>query len=269
MSEGEHERAADAATGAGGEETGDGAVTVHAPLWRVPPIEYRFKKGQSGNPAGRKKKPKEEVRAPWRPLGSDQPTRRMILEEAYRKVKVRDGAREVKVPTNRAVFRAMASAAIGGNRIAQHLWTQIVRQVEREQAEEYDRHIAAMIDYKKHWEEVLHEMGPYGMPPGQLPHPDDVYVNPRTGQGEIRGPATAEEQKRLDIAIEMRAACQAKFTQCETALEVATDAAERAALTAEMAEWRGLYLVLDGEAPARLRVPLVEREDEAWDEGEA
>ncbi len=269
MSEGGYEQATDAATSAGGEEAEDGSVTVHAPLWRVPPIEYRFKKGQSGNPAGRKKKRKEEARAPWRPLGSDQPTRRMILEEAYRKVKVRDGAREVKVPTNRAVFRAMATSAIGGNRIAQHLWTQIVRQVEREQAEEYDRHIGAMIDYKKHWEEVLREMGPHGLPPGQLPHPDDVYVNPRTGQGEIRGPATAEEQKRLDMAIEMRAACQEKFTECETALEAATDAAERAALTAEMAGWRDLYLVLDGEAPPRLRVPLAEREDEAWDEDEA
>jgi hypothetical protein len=266
MSEGGHEQAADAAASAGEEKAEDGSVTVHAPLWRVPPIEYRFKKGQSGNPAGRKKKRKEEAREPWRPVGSDQPTRRMILEEAYRKVKVRDGAREVKVPTNRAVFRAMANSAIGGNRIAQHLWTQIVRQVEREQAEEHDRDIGAMIDYKKHWEEVLREKGPRGLPPGQLPHPDDVYVNPRTGQGEIRGPMTAEEQKRLDTAIQLRAACQANFTQCETALETATDEAERAALMAQMAEWRDFYFVWDTEAPPRLRVALVEREDEGWDE---
>jgi hypothetical protein len=31
----------------------------------------------------------------------------MILREAYRKIRVRDGDREVRIPTNQAVFRAM------------------------------------------------------------------------------------------------------------------------------------------------------------------
>lgn len=117
--------------------------------WRVPPVEHRFKKGQSGNPSGRKKvKPGREL---WRPLGSDEPTRKMILREAYRKVRVRDGDREVKMPTNQAVFRAMATAAIDGNRIAQHLWTQMVRRAEHEEAEIYGAFMGQAMEYKVSW----------------------------------------------------------------------------------------------------------------------
>ena len=34
---------------------------------------------------------------------------------------------------NQAIIRAMARAALSGNRLAQHRWTQIVREAEREQ----------------------------------------------------------------------------------------------------------------------------------------
>ena len=40
---------------------------------------------------------------------------------------------EAEMPANQAVIRAMTRAALSGNRLAQHRWTQIVRQAEREQ----------------------------------------------------------------------------------------------------------------------------------------
>ena len=182
------------------------------------------------------------------------------MEEAYRKVKVRDGERDVKMPTNRAVFRAMANSAIDGNRIAQHLWTQIVRQVEREEAEAYDRYVDELIEFKLSWGKILREQGPRGL----LPYPDNIYINPRTGENEIRGPMTVEEQKRLDIVIKMRGLHQENFTRCETALATETDAAERARLMAEMERAGNWVLRCDDDVPERLRVGLAEWEDGWW-----
>ncbi|MDB5707139.1 MAG: hypothetical protein JWN66_4255 [Sphingomonas bacterium] len=96
-----------------------------------PPAAHRFRKGRSGNPAGR---PRRATGAPGDRLpGADEPTRAMILEEAYRLVTVQDGEEEVTLPAHRAVFRSMAEAAMQGNQMAQHRWTRLVQTAEAEQ----------------------------------------------------------------------------------------------------------------------------------------
>ncbi|MEP7006198.1 MAG: DUF5681 domain-containing protein [Sphingomonas bacterium] len=97
-----------------------------------PPAEHRFRRGQSGNPAGRP--PRRGTGAPGDRLpGADEPTRAMILEEAYRPMTVTEGDEEVTLSTHRAVFRAMAAAAVSGNQTAQHRWTQLVQAAEAQQ----------------------------------------------------------------------------------------------------------------------------------------
>jgi hypothetical protein len=92
-----------------------------------------FVPGQSGNPAGRPAK-RTATGAPGDRLpGADQPSRAMILEEAYRLVTVRDGDDEIELPANRAVFRALTAIALKGSGIAMRRWTQIVERAELEQ----------------------------------------------------------------------------------------------------------------------------------------
>jgi len=99
-----------------------------------PPVGRRFSKGKSGNPAGRPPKVRGgSGMSGDRLIGSDRPTRLMILEEAYRTITVRDGDTEVEIPANRAVFRAMMERALKGSRIAQRKWIEMVEEAELQQ----------------------------------------------------------------------------------------------------------------------------------------
>ena len=91
-----------------------------------------FTKGQSGNPAGRPLR--RATGAPGDRLpGSDQPTRGVILNEAYSLVTVGEGDEAVEMPANVAVFKALTMAALKGSQIAQRRWTRMVREAELEQ----------------------------------------------------------------------------------------------------------------------------------------
>ncbi|QNA83494.1 hypothetical protein G4G27_05350 [Sphingomonas sp. So64.6b] len=121
------------ATNCDGPENGgpENAGAVPKRHWGKP-----FVKGQSGNPAGRPRFRGATGRKGDRLPGSDQPTRAVILEEAYRPVVVKDGDREIEMPAHRAVFRALTEAAIGGNRMAQRQFTAIVQHAEAAQKQE-------------------------------------------------------------------------------------------------------------------------------------
>ena len=89
--------------------------------YRRPPAGARFRKGQSGNPRGR---PKGSRNRP-RPTQGEQ-LRAMILEEAYRLIKVDDEGKEVKMPMLRAVLRSLVVAAAKGEPRAQATLLRIV-----------------------------------------------------------------------------------------------------------------------------------------------
>jgi len=97
-----------------------------------PPPAHRWGKGQSGNPAGRPPRPRQGSRGD-RLLGADEPTRLMILEEAYQIVRIKENGVEHEMPLSQAIWRAMGRAALSGNRLAQYRYTRIVREMEREQ----------------------------------------------------------------------------------------------------------------------------------------
>ena len=88
-----------------------------------PPLHTRFRKGQSGNPSGRRKR----AAPPARRLKA------LALEEAYRTVTVADAAGGVAMPAIQAIMRRQIALAMNGNGAAQRAVIAAVEAIENEQ----------------------------------------------------------------------------------------------------------------------------------------
>jgi hypothetical protein len=150
-----------------------------------PPAEHRFRKGQSGNPAGRP--PRRGTGAPGDRLpGAHEPTRAMILEEAYRPVTVFEGEEEITLSTHRAVFRAMAAAAVGGNQTAQHRWTKLVQAAEAQQKRaQIALYNVLERDEREHEWAVAEDSEDWEAPMGPC-YDDDIIVDSSSGTVVVR-----------------------------------------------------------------------------------
>ena len=85
-----------------------------------PPLHTRFRKGQSGNPAGR-------------PRGiTAGRAAALALKEAYRPINVREGDKVSTLPAIQAVLRSQVALAAKGNGPAQRTVIEAVQAIERE-----------------------------------------------------------------------------------------------------------------------------------------
>jgi hypothetical protein len=97
--------------------------------YRHPPAESRFRKGQSGNPTGKRRGSRNRPR----PTRLER-LRSLMLEEAYRPITVNQNGREVVMPMAQAVLRALAVAAAKGEARAQAMFIKIVSATEEDEA---------------------------------------------------------------------------------------------------------------------------------------
>ena len=95
-----------------------------------PPAEHRFKKGQSGNPRGRPRRPRGPNPDP---LGLPaQRLNQVILQEAYRLVNGHEGDRAIELPVIQAIIRQMNASALKGHGITQRWMVERVASAESE-----------------------------------------------------------------------------------------------------------------------------------------
>ena len=136
-----------------------------------PPVEHRFKKGQSGNakgrPRGAKAKPKV-INTGFGMQGAEE----YLRLEAYRPVRIREGEDVIELPAIQAVFRAMGVSAMKGNRLAQKTLAELVGTMERDHYQLRMEAFGTAVEYKHKWDEEIERCRKAGLPsPRPFPTP--------------------------------------------------------------------------------------------------
>ena len=119
-----------------------------------PPLSTRFRRGQSGNPSGRRKGSIKKGAA--LPALNEERLKTIILEEAYRSISVNDPNGQIDIPMAQAVVRSLAVNPAKGNQRAQRLFTELLTSVERDNKKLHDEWLQTAINYKVEWDKDSH-----------------------------------------------------------------------------------------------------------------
>lgn len=188
-----------------------------------PPTDTRFKPGQSGNPRGRPKGSKNK-----RPGLHEERLKDIILDEAYRGITVREGARNVTMTMAQAVVRSMSVNAAKGQHRAQRLFAELLAGTESARKLLNDQWLDTAIEYKVQWEKELQRRERLAIAdlPEPLPHPDHVEINFIEGTARVIGPCTKEEKVALDDLIENKHLLIDELRETRAAMEATEDPKE-------------------------------------------
>ena len=109
-----------------------------------PPQATRFQPGKSGNPKGR---PKGSRKAPPADTAVEK-LNALVLQEAYRTIKIKDGETLVELPVIQAAVRSVTLSAAKGNQRSQRLLFDSVGEIERERRRERLKLFEEVVAYK-------------------------------------------------------------------------------------------------------------------------
>jgi Family of unknown function (DUF5681) len=135
--------------------------------YRKPPAASQFTPGHSGNLKGRPKGARNK-----RPALNDERLKTIIVDEAYRTIKITEGRRQITIPMAKAVIRSMAVNAARGRHRSQQLFAELLSETERANKASSDEWLKTAIEYKCDWEQELERrerLGVTGPEPCPIP----------------------------------------------------------------------------------------------------
>jgi len=207
-------------------DSNDDAKTGPRP-YRVPPAEFRFKKGTSGNLKGRPPKERALVTTKFggQPgIGFESRIKAIAIEEAYRLITVREGDRVEKIPLIRAILRKIGVNAANGSSRAQKTILNLVLGAEADRSAAAAELLRAAVEGKEYWASVFAEYDRRGIDrPEPIPHPDDVVIDYKTGEVRINGPVMTEQKEARETAISNKKKFEKDLKICTAAMEANPD----------------------------------------------
>jgi HPt (histidine-containing phosphotransfer) domain-containing protein len=158
--------------------------------YRKPPKQGQFKKGETGNPRGRPKRPTHAM-----PEWHEERMKAIIREEAYRLVEINENGKKLKLPLIQAVIRRLGVFAAQGRPRAMRYFIETLGSIEEGRGSAYAAYAKALINYKEEvGQEFERQKKLNPSEPDPIPHPDDIIVNGSMGEVELYGPMTKEEE---------------------------------------------------------------------------
>lgn len=168
-----------------------------------PPLATRFEPGRSGNPRGRPKGARNKL-----PALKEERLKTIILEEAYRTIKVNEGKRQVTIPMAKAIVRALAVNAARGQLRSQQLFAKLISETECANKAFREQFLQNAFEYKRFWDHELAQRKELGVQlPDPIPHPDDILIDMKTGEVRFTGPMTKEDKAKRDRLWDRVEAC--------------------------------------------------------------
>ena len=136
------------------------------------PKSGQFRKGQSGNPAGRPRKQKAE---PAPHPEARHPTRELLRAEAKRTIAINDASGRHELSVREASIRALTLKALKGGTMAQRTLLQYFLAEDERYHQERKENFEFWRDYQKNARVLIEAARHAGQStPMLLPHPDDL-----------------------------------------------------------------------------------------------
>lgn len=154
----------------------------------------------------------------------------------------------------------MGVAAMKGNRFVQKTLTEMVVKMEADHYQTKFELFSNMFDYKDHWDREIERCRRLGLPePEPIPHPDDIVIDPNTGDVSILGPQTKEQKQHLDKALARRAEAQELVSDYASRYRRTRDASRKARWLEEWHFEQRMFDIINDVVGPRYKVRLQNR----------